>query len=121
MTFSPKVEELIRQFRGLPVDDADSSKPPPRRLDSVLETCIERYHIGRKTPEETLLENWPRVIGQRFAARCRPVRIDRSGSLVIQIHNATLRRELMFMEDRILTAVASLPDCDHIQRIVFKS
>lgn len=121
MPFSPRIEELIRQFRGLPVDEAESNSAAPRRMDSILETCIDRYHIGRKTPEETVLENWSRIIGQRFASRCRPVRIDRSGNLVIEIHNATLRRELMFLEDRILTTLVSLPECGHVRGIVFKS
>ena len=121
MPFSREAEELIRQLRGLAEDPAESRGAGARQLDSLLETCIERYHLGKNTPEETILENWPRIVGKENARRCRPERIDRSGTLVIQVGNATLRRELMFMEDRILTALGSLPDCGHIHRVHLKA
>lgn len=121
MPFSRSGEELIRQFRGLPVDPAESRNTGPRPLDSLLETCIERHHLGKNTPEETILENWARIVGSGNARRCRPERIDRGGTLIIQVGNATLRRELMFMEDGILTALGSLPDCGHIHRLRLKA
>lgn len=121
MPFSREGEEMIRQLRSLPVDPAESWDSGPRQLDSLLETCIERYHLGRNTPEETILENWSRIVGRTNADRCRPERIDRAGTLIIQVANATLRRELMFMEDRILTALGSLPECGHIHRIHLKA
>jgi hypothetical protein len=117
--FTTDVERLISNFRELPENRSSLRDAGTKPFDSILETCIERYHIGRKTPEEAIMEHWERIVGGPFAKRCRPERIDR-GALVIQVPNTTLRRELMFLEGRILTAVGSIPECQHIHRIVLK-
>ena len=119
--FSMEAESLIASLRSLP-EEPDSSRPAGAMpLGSLIEACIEKHHIGRQTPEEIILENWVNIVGESFAARCRPERIDPSGALVVQAGNATVRRELIFMQERILTALGSLPQCHHIHRIILKS
>ena len=90
-------------------------------MGSLLETCIEKYKIGQNTPEETIQENWPRIVGPEFSKRCRPERIDQSGALIVQVPNSTVRRELIFAEDQMMTVIASLPGCHFINRVVLKS
>ena len=89
-------------------------------LDSLIETCIEKHSIGQSTAEEEILDNWERIVGKTFASRSRPEKITASGYLIIQVPNPTLRREMIFMEGRILTALGSLPKCQHVSRIIFK-
>jgi hypothetical protein len=117
MRFPPEAERLISAFRNLPEHD-DAAYSGSKSLSSSIEACMDRYHIGRSTPGETILAAWDAIVGPRFAKLCRPVRIDRSGNLVVSADNASARRELMFMEDRILTAVASMPECGHVRRVV---
>lgn len=119
--FNRQVEALIANFRDIPEDPGNLSGAGAKPLSSLLETCIERYHIGKHTPEETIQENWHRIAGSAFAKRCRPERIDRSGALVVQVPNATVRRELIFHEERILAVLSSLPGCQHIRSVVLKS
>ena len=119
--FPPEIEELISSLRSLP-DVGDAIRDAGTKgLGSLVEACVEKYHIGRQTPEEVILENWPRIMGQDFAGRCRPERITAAGCLLIQVPNPTVRRELMFYEGRILTALGSLPGCQHVHSIGFKS
>lgn len=118
MRFSREAELLISSLRGLPSENSDENLRNSASLGSVLEACIERYNIGKSTPEETILKEWSNIVGKDFARRCHPVRIDRAGNLVLATTNATVRRELIFMEDRILTAVGSLSNCNHIRRIL---
>lgn len=119
--FSPEVESLIASFRAVPLQDALLRDAGAKPFGSIIESCVERYHIGRSTPQERILENWVRIVGPEYAARCRPERIDPSGALVVQVANATLRRELIFMEDRILTALGSIEGCERIRRVVLKA
>ena len=119
--FSKEAESLISSLRSLPEDPSPVRDAGTKPLGSLLEACIEKYHIGRRTPEETVLENWEKIVGESFAARCRPERIDPSGALIVQAGNATVRRELIFMQERILTALGSLPGCGHIHRVILKS
>jgi hypothetical protein len=118
--FSRQHESLIASFRGLPEESLPARDAGAKTLGSLLETCIEKFHIGKNTPEESVQENWERIVGPSFAGRCRPERIDRSGALIVQVQNTTLRRELIFHEDRIMTILHTLPDCQHIKRIVLK-
>ncbi|MGC9450821.1 MAG: DUF721 domain-containing protein [Oceanipulchritudo sp.] len=119
--FSREAEQLIASLRSLPDDPSSETGTGAKPLDSLLEACVEKYHIGKNTPEETILENWNNIVGPAFSARCRPERIDASGALVVRAGNATVRRELIFMEERILTALGSLPGCQDIHRVVLKS
>ena len=118
--FSREAESLIASLRSLPEERSRARDKGVKGLGSVIETCVEKYHIGKQTPEERILENWPKIVGESFARRCRPERIDFSGALIVQAGNATVRRELIFMEDRILTALGTLPGCGHIDRVILK-
>lgn len=118
--FSRYHESLIASFRGLPEESLPLKDTGTKSLGSLVETCIERFHIGRNTPEETVQENWDRIVGTAFSKRCRPERIDASGALIVQVANPTLRRELIFHEERMLSVLASLPDCRHVKRVVLK-
>ncbi|MFO7726650.1 MAG: DUF721 domain-containing protein [Oceanipulchritudo sp.] len=119
--FSRRQERLIASFRGLQADPVPARDSWAKSMGSLIETLVERHHIGKKTPEESIQENWTRIVGEAFARRCRPERIDRSGALIVQVPNATVRRELIFSEGRMLTAIGSLPDCHHINRIILKA
>lgn len=93
------------------------SKP----FDSLIEVCLEKYKIGQDTTEEIVMRHWPRIIGERNAHRCAPLRIDAQARLHIGVHNAILRRELQFHEDRIMTLLRSIEGCDHITGIVLRA
>lgn len=119
-SFSREVESLIASLRSIPEEDYIQRDSGTKEFGSLVEACVEKYHIGKQTPEEEILENWNNIVGMQFASRCRPERITSSGTLVIQVANPVLRREMMFLEDRILTALGSLKSCHHITRIVLK-
>ena len=119
-SFSNEVESLSASLRGIPEEDFIANDTGTKGIGSLVEACVEEYHIGKQTPEEEILENWERIVGKQFASRCRPERITSSGCLLIQVPNPILRREMIFLEDRILTALGSLKSCHHIQRVVLK-
>jgi hypothetical protein len=121
MPFNRQIESLIASFRHLPEDAANVPDMGAKAMGSLMESLVERYHIGRSTPEEAVQENWSRIVGPEFAARSRPERIDGSGTLIVQVPNATVRREMIFQEDRILTALGSMEACQHIHRVVLKA
>lgn len=121
MGFSREVENLIANLRNLPESDSSAHKKPAKDLESLIENCFDRYAIGQETPESIIAENWTQIIGDRFAHRCALERIDRSGRMVIKVANPILRRELSFVEDRIMTRVRSLKSCGHIRGVTFKA
>lgn len=121
MHFRRSVENLIANLRGLPESHSRAWDRGTKPLDSVLEVCIERYKIGQETTEEIIMRNWPRIVGERHAQRCAPLRVDAGHRLHIGIHNPVLRRELQFHEDRIMTAIRSIEGCQHISGVVLRA
>lgn len=117
MRFSRTVEELIADLRNLPGPEGNAQERSPKGFGDLVEWVVERHEIGKHTLEERILAEWPQIVGPAFAKRCQPVRIDPSGTLLLEAGNATVRRELIFMEDRILTALGSLEGGDRIHRV----
>jgi hypothetical protein len=119
--FNPFEEKEIAAFLQVPDEDAPANDRGTKPINSIVELLIDRYHLDRETPEETILNNWNRIVGEAFAKRCHPERISPAGALIVAVPNTVVRRELMFMEDRILTALGSLQGCGHIRSVVLKS
>ena len=118
MRYPRRIENLIANLRSLPEDQSQSFVRHPYQFDSLLEVLVERYKIGRPTPEETIASNWRLIMGDTNADRCRPQRIDRRDRLVILVANATLRQELSFHRNLILERIRRLKDCGHIVDII---
>lgn len=120
--FSRESLDLIACLRGLP---ASNSKARVRngttQIGSVIEALVHKHAIGQATTHDVLREHWHHIVGAPFAQRCVPDRITPDGTLLIIVQNPTLRRELAFHEPRILTALSSLPRCQHIHNIAFKA
>lgn len=121
MRFRRPVEDLIADLRGLPNSHSRMLDRGSKPFDSLIEVCLEKYKIGQETPEEIILRNWSRIVGERNAPRCRPLRIDQSQHLHIGIPNPILRRELQFHEDRIMTALRAIEGCQHLSGVVFRA
>jgi hypothetical protein len=121
MRFRRPVENLIADLRGVPTSNSRMFDRGSKPLDSLVEVCLEKYKIGQETPEEIILRHWPRIVGERNAARCRPLRIDQSQKLHIGVPNPILRREFQFHEDRIMTALRSIEGCQHLTGLVYRA
>jgi hypothetical protein len=117
----PQSARLIAALRGIPEPQSQAITRGAKTLGNLVDVCCKRYAIGHDRPEDTIQQNWPAIIGAAYAARSAPERINNSKMLVVQVANPSIRRELMFCEDRIMTALRALPDCQHIRGIVFRA
>ena len=121
MAFSRQALDLIADLRSIPRSRSRMVDRGSKPIDSLIEVCLERYHIGRETTEEIIMRHWPQIIGPENAPRCVPLRIDASQRLLIGVSNPILRRELQFHEDRIMTVLRSLEGCTHLRGVVFRA
>lgn len=121
MPFSRQAENLIADLRSVPRIYSRAIDRGTKPIDSIIEVCLERHKIGRETTEETIMRNWCRIMGEQFASRCTPLRIDAQKRLIIGVGNASLRRELQFHEDRIMTALRTIPGCEHLKNVLFRA
>jgi hypothetical protein len=115
--FSKLAEELVGDLRGIaPEDPPRSRKRPTQDLADVVEGLLQKYRIGRDSPEHTIRENWPALVGAANATYSHPVTIERNRLLVLASH-AVVRNELFHHREEIVARIRKLRGCEHVKAL----
>lgn len=121
MAFSRKIQNMIAEFRGLPIDRSYSRPREIVGIDSVIEVLTEKYRFDKVSVEETIVRNWKSIVGDYASQRCAPQRLMDNGSrLLIYAANTVIRQELTFAQKDIVGRLRRLPDCNTIQSVVIR-
>ncbi len=120
MAFSPEAERLISSLRGLPSDDGVRVHQAPLPLDRLIEVTLKNYRIGEQRLEETIMRQWKCIVGEKWAERCAPVRLQNRRRLHVYAANSVVRNELLFRKREILGRLRKLPGCEDIRDIIFQ-
>jgi hypothetical protein len=121
MKFERHVENLIAALRGLPEDPSRSILREPRSSDRLVEEVLESYRLGAKTPEDTIMENWPDVVGAANAEYSRLMRIDERNRVIVGVSNPIVRQELFFHRIEIAGRLRRLPGCSRIRAVILRA
>lgn len=115
--FSKLAEELVGDLRGIAPDDpARSRKRPTRELAALIEELLQKNQIGRSSPEQTIRDNWPAIVGAANASYSHPARIERNRLIVLAAH-AVVRNELFHHRDEIVSRIRKLPGCADVKSL----
>jgi hypothetical protein len=115
--FSKLAEELVGDLRGIAFDDPKRSfKRPTQTLDKLLEQLLVKYQIGHTSPEQTIRDQWPALVGTANATYSHAVRIERNRLIVIAAHSV-VRNEIFHHRDEIVTRLRKLPGCSEIKSL----
>lgn len=110
MPFSRDVENLIANLRGVPENHSVSiTRSSLLPIDSLMQVLIEKHQLTEEGLEQRIMEAWPELVGKRSANRCRPVRLDEAGRLIVKVDNPTVRNEMRFDQRNILKRIHALP------------
>lgn len=116
-TFSRVAEELIGDFRRVPYQEPRRQiKRRTKGLDEVLEQLLEKYKIGRDSPEQAIRERWADLVGRANAAYSHPVSIER-GRLLVLVSHAVVRSELFHHREAIAEKIRQIPGCKEIRNL----
>jgi hypothetical protein len=116
--FSKAAERLIGVFRGVPFNDPPRmNRRPTTSMAPLIETLLVKYQIGRHSPEQTIRDHWPEIVGAANAAYSHPVRIERGKSLMVLVSHSVVRNELFLFRESILGKIQKLPACDHVREL----
>ncbi len=109
-TFRSVARQLVADLRGVPDDTpARQIKRPTHALGPLLDELLVKHHIGRHTPEDTIRENWPAIVGPAIAHYSHAGQIDPKGKLVILYNQPVAGNELRFHQANILAKIQALP------------
>lgn len=119
--FSRLAEELIGDFRHLPfAEPRRQIKRPTQPVGSVVESLLDKYQIGRDSPEQTIREHWTDLVGSANAAYSHPLHIER-GRLTVLASHAVVRNELFMHRTGIAERIRQLPGCKEVRQITVRA
>ena len=114
---SKLAEDLVGDLRGVaPEDPRRSVKRPTQPLAAVLEQLMIKHQIGRESPEQTIRDHWPQLVGAANANYSHAVSIERNRLLVLVSHSV-VRNELFHHREEIVARIKQLPGCDNLKSL----
>ncbi len=109
-TFRHVARRLVADLRGVPDDTpARQIKRATRSLGPLIDELLVKHQVGRTTPEDTIRENWPAIVGPAIAHYSHAGLIDPKGRLTILYNQPVAGNELRFHQAAILARIQALP------------
>jgi hypothetical protein len=115
--FSKLAEELVGTLRGIASEDPPRSrKRATQPLAVVVEELLQKHQIGRDSPEHTIRDQWPALVGPANSAYSHPAMIERN-RLIVLVSHAVVRNELFLHREEIVARIKKLPGCAHVKTL----
>jgi hypothetical protein len=116
--FSRQAEKLIADLRRIPDETpARMRKRPTRDAAGLVEELLIKHQIGRASPEQTIRDHWPNVVGPANAQYSHAAMIDPRGRLAVLASHAVVRNELFLHRKLIVGKIQKLPGCAHVREL----
>ncbi len=117
-TFSRLAEELIGDLRGLPYEEPRRQvKRATKPLTELLEELLNKFQVGRDTPEHRIREQWATLVGAANAGYSHPVQIDQRGQLLVLTSHSVVKNELFHHRETILERIRAVPGCAGVKKL----
>ena len=118
--FSRAIENVIADFRGLPIDRSRSKKRAPAELAAMIDELLVKYRISHDSIEHSIRDKWRELVGVANATYSHPLTVERN-LLVVLVSHAVVRNELFMHRDSILAKIRKLPGCAEIKGLNLRS
>ena len=115
--FSKLAEELIGDLRGVASDAPRRSfRRATKPLADVVESLMQKYQIGRPSPEQTIRDHWTELVGAANAVYSHPARLERNLLTILAAHSV-VRHELFLHRAEIVGRIRKLPGCAEVRAL----
>ena len=74
----------------------------PKDIGSILDRTLSSYRIKNKLTNLDIFLNWEEVVGLELANACKPIKISKQRTLVIQAKNSSWAQEINLTKDELL-------------------
>ena len=92
-------------------------RKPAARLGDVLKRYLARAGFGERLKQATVVEDWPKIVGDKIAAISRPEAVTQDGTLFVRVTSAPWMQELQLLTPELLKRLGSTK----IKRIVWRA
>lgn len=115
-SFSKVAERLIGDFRRVPSNEPRKMRRrPTRELTSIIDELMVKHQIGRSSPEQTIRDHWPELVGEANASYSHAVHLDARHRLTVHASHAVVRNELFLHRATIVERIQKLPGCTEVK------
>ncbi len=87
------------------------------RVGDVLKRYLARAGFGERLQQATVVEDWPKIVGDKIAAISRPEAVTQDGTLFVRVTSAPWMQELQLLTPELLKRMGSTK----IKRIVWRA
>ena len=110
---------LVADFLELPIAADPQKEAMPMTMKEAVEKAWENWGIGEESsPEQTISENWHKIVGVGFAGKCAPDSLNEStGTLFIKTASGPVKQELGLSRKKILAKIRKLESCAQVTDI----
>ncbi len=88
----------------MPMRETDKNKKEFTPLGDAIRDMLRRYHIEDKFNEQTLVDNWPKIVGAPAAEKSKRIFI-RNHVLFVEISSPSLKHELSLNKELLLKRI----------------
>jgi hypothetical protein len=117
-TFPRRIENMIADLRGLPLDRNSSVKRIEKPMGEVMQQWLQKHLPESLLRLEEIIERrWPEIVGSALADYCQPYKIIQDHVLLVVVVNSIAQYALMLQKEVILVQLHNMPECRRIDQI----
>lgn len=90
-----------------------------RRLGEALDSYLEKSGLVERLAQASVVDEWPRLVGERIARVCHPQSVSPDGTLFLTVASGAWMQELQLMTPEILQRLRS--EGKRINRIIWRA
>lgn len=116
-----KERRLLSNFLELPLGEDLTKYREPLSMKDLVEKTWSNWGLGEeRTPEQSISENWHKIVGKKLSMRCAPEKLNTtSGILYIKTSGGPVKQELSFSKKQLLIKIRKIEGCTFITDLKF--
>ena len=101
-------------------EDLSKHRDPLSMKELIEKTWANWGMDEKKTPEQSISENWQKIVGKKLFMKCAPERLQiSSGMLYVKTSGGPVKQELSFQKKKILDKIKQLEGCGKVKDLKF--
>ena len=112
---------LLANFLEIPLGEDLSKQREPLSMKDLVEITWANWGMGQEvTPEQSISENWHKIVGKKLSMKCAPESLNSSsGILYVRSSGGPVKQELSFSKKQILFKIKKLKGCGEVTDVKF--
>jgi hypothetical protein len=117
-TFPRRIENMIADLRGLPLNRSSAIGRIEKPMGEVMQRWLQKHFPESLLRlEEIIGYRWSEIVGSALADYCQPYKVVQDHVLVVAVTNSIAQHALMLKREAILKQLHDMPECRRIDQI----